>query len=140
MTKWIALAGTALLAELREEELHRRYPFSLIDRAKDFGRLLSVAEEARAITHFGTCAMHNLSEGGIFTALWEMAERAGVGLEVDLKKIPVKQETIELTEYLDINPFTMLSSGALLIASEDGYGLTAELETKGLTSRLDGVQ
>lgn len=62
--------------------------------------------------------MHDLSQGGIFTALWEMAERAGVGLEVDLKRIPVKQETIELCEYFDINPYNLYSAGALLIGTD----------------------
>ena len=40
-------------------------------------------------------AMHDVTEGGIFGALWEMAEASGVGLEIDVKKIPIRQETVE---------------------------------------------
>jgi hydrogenase maturation factor len=138
MTKWIALAGTAALALRYEEELGKRFPLTLIDRAKEFEKLMSVAQEARAITHFGTCAMHDLSQGGIFGALWEMAERAGVGLEVDLKKIPVKQETVEICEYFDINPYNLYSAGALLTGTTQPEALIAELAAGGVHAAVIG--
>lgn len=138
MTKWIALAGTAALASRYQKELYGRYPFTLIDRAKEFEKLICMAEEARAISHFGSCAVHHLGEGGIFTALWEMAERAGVGLEVDVKKIPVKQETVEITEYFDINPYYLYSAGALLIGTEHAEALVAELAAKGIPAAVIG--
>ncbi len=138
VTKWIALAGTAALAQKYEEELHSRYPFALIDRAREFRKLLGVEEEARAITHFGACAMHNLTQGGIFNALWEMAERAGVGLEVDLKKIPVKQETVEICEYFDINPYYLYSGGSLLVGTKHAEALTAQLAALGVPAAVIG--
>lgn len=138
MTKWIALAGTALLADRYEQELHKRYPYSLIDHAKEFGKMTSVANEARAISHFGACAMHHLSQGGIFNALWEMADRAGVGLEVDMKKIPVKQETIEICEYFDINPYYFYSAGALLIGTDRAEALIAVLASIGIPAAVIG--
>lgn len=138
LTKWIGLAGTAALALAHEEELGRRYPFTLIERAKGFARMMSVEGDARAITHFGACAVHDLSQGGVFGALWEMAERAGVGLEVDLKKIPVKQETIELCEYFDINPYGLYSAGSLLAGTERAEELTAELAAAGIPAAVIG--
>lgn len=138
LTKWIALAGTAALAAAHEERLKARYPFTLIDRAKEFEKLMSVEEEARAITHFDTAAMHDLSQGGIFGALWEMSERAGVGLEVDLKKIPVKQETIEICEYFDINPYYLYSAGALLVGTDRGDALVARLAGLGIPASVIG--
>lgn len=138
VTKQIALAGTAALARSFEEELSRRFPVSLIDRAKEFEKLMSVAADARAATHFGSCAMHDLSQGGIFTALWEMAERAGVGLEVDLKKIPVRQETVELCEYFDINPYNLYSAGALLIGTDKPEALIDALAKEGVAASVIG--
>lgn len=138
LTKWIALAGTAALAKAYEDELKDRYPFSLVDRAKEFEKLMCIEEEARAITHFGTTAMHDLSQGGVFGALWEMAERAGVGLEVDLKKIPVKQETIEICEYFDINPYSLYSAGSLLVGTNRGEALAAELAAVGIPAVVIG--
>lgn len=138
LTKWIALGGTAALAEKFEEKLHGRYPFSLIDRAKEFERLTSAARDARAITHFGASPMHALGQGGIFGALWELAEHAGVGLEVDLKKIPVKQETIEICEFFDINPYGLYSAGSLLVGTDRAEALAAELADWGIPASVIG--
>ena len=138
LTKWIALGGTAALAETFEEKLHSRYPFSLIDRAKEFEKLTSAARDARAISHFGAAPMHALGQGGIFGALWEMAEHAGVGLEVDLKKIPVKQETIEICEFFDINPYELYSAGSLLVGTDRAEALVAELAGLGIPASVIG--
>lgn len=48
----------------------------------------------------GVHAMHDVTEGGIFGALWEMGAASGVGIVADLDKIPIRQETIELCEVL----------------------------------------
>lgn len=138
LTKWIALGGTAALAETFEEKLHGRYPFSLIDRAKEFEKLTSAARDARAISHFGAAPMHALGQGGIFGALWEMAEHAGVGLEVDLKKIPVKQETIEICEFFDINPYELYSAGSLLVGTDRAEALVADLAGLGIPASVIG--
>lgn len=138
LTKWIALGGTAALARVYGDRLRSRYPYSLVDRAEEFAKLMSVETEARAAACFGPCAMYSLSEGGIFNALWRMAERADVGLEVDLKRIPVKQETIEICEYFDVNPYYMYSAGALLVGTENGQGLVPELERAGIPAAVIG--
>jgi hydrogenase maturation factor len=127
LTKWVALSGTAALAKAYEEELRSRYPLLMIDRALEFEKLMSVASEARAISHFGPAAMHDLSQGGVFGALWEMADYAEVGLEVDLKKIPIRQETIEICEYFDVNPYELYSAGSLLVGVEHAGAVIEEL-------------
>lgn len=138
MTKWIALGGTAALAINYEEELKQRYPFGLIDRAKGFAGWMSVAAEAQAVDESGTAAVHDLSQGGVFGALWEMADRAGTGLEVDLKKIPVKQETIEICEYFDVNPYELYSAGSLLIGTDHGEALMRELSRRSIPAVIIG--
>ena len=138
VTRAIALGGTVAIVWEKEDELLKHYPFSMIDRAKAFGNELVVGETARAITHFGAAAMHDLSQGGIFNALWEMADQAGVGLEVDLKKIPVRQETIEICEYFDINPYYLYSAGALLIGTEHGEALVSYLAAQGIPAAVIG--
>ena len=138
VTGRIALAGTAALALRYEQELRGHYPLSLIEHAKAFDRQMAVGAVARAITHFGTAAVHDLSQGGIFNALWEMADRAGVGLEVDLKKIPVRQETIEICEYFDVNPYYLYSAGALLVGTEHGEALVSHLAAQGIFAAVIG--
>ena len=96
ITKWAGIEGTSIIAKEKEEQLRTRFTQPFIDGAKAFDQLLSVLPEASIAVKHGVAAMHDVTEGGIFGALWEMAEASGVGLEIDLKKIPVRQETIEI--------------------------------------------
>ena len=104
----------------KEEELQSRLPAELVETAKDFSKLLSVVPDSRVAMEVGVSAMHDVTEGGIFGALWEMGAAAGVGLEVDLKKIPIRQETVEVCEVFDINPYLLISSGSMLIGTDHG--------------------
>lgn len=138
VTKWIGLEGTSIIAKEKEQELLTRYPAHLVDDAKSFDKYLSVLPEAASAVKSGVSAMHDVTEGGIFGALWEMAEASGVGLEIDLKKIPVKQETIEVCEFFGINPYELISSGSMLMAAPDGNLLVRELEKQGIHAAVVG--
>jgi hydrogenase maturation factor len=127
VTKWIGLEGTAILATEREEQLKTRFSQPFLDKAQAFFDLLSSVPEAAVALKSGVSAMHDASQGGIFGALWEMAEAADVGLEIDLKKIPIRQETIEICEFFDINPYKLASQGAMLMAAQDGNALVRAL-------------
>ncbi|MEY8390971.1 AIR synthase family protein [Lachnospiraceae bacterium 45-W7] len=137
-SKWIGLEGTSIIAKEKARELSERYPVKLIQKAQKFDQYLSVLPEAAVAVKSGVTAMHDVTEGGIFGALWELAESSGVGLEIDLKKIPVKQETIEVCEFFGINPYELISSGCMLMASPDGNALLRELEKAGIHAVLIG--
>uniref|UniRef100_UPI004056D555 AIR synthase family protein n=1 Tax=Agathobacter sp. TaxID=2021311 RepID=UPI004056D555 len=137
-TKWVALEGTAILAKEQEALLHTRYSRPFVDNAKLFGNRMSVLPEAAVAMNTGAAAMHDVSEGGIFAALWELAESSGVGLEIDIKKIPIKQESVEICEFFHINPYKIVSGGCLLIAAEDGNRMVRELEKAGIHAVVIG--
>jgi hydrogenase maturation factor len=138
VTKWIGLEGTVILAAEQQEKLCTRFTQPFLDRAESYLTQLSVIPEAAVAAKSGVCAMHNASQGGIFGALWEMAEAAGVGLEIDLKKIPIRQETVEICEFFDINPYKLLAQGAMLMAAEDGNALVAALCAEGIPATVVG--
>ncbi len=138
ITKWIGIEGTSILAKEKEEELLTRFAPSFLKQAKAFDQMLSVLPEAMIAREHAVAAMHDVTEGGIFGALWEMAEASGVGLEIDLKKIPVRQETIELCEFFDINPYELISSGCMLMAAADGNTIVRELEKAGIHAVVAG--
>jgi len=138
ISKWIGLQGTALLARRNREKLLERYPAHLVDEAAQFDRYLSVVPEARAAVQSGVCAMHDASEGGIFGALWELAERSGAGLDLDLRKLPLRQETVEVCECCDVNPYELLSGGCLIMAAQDGPGLAAALQAQHIPAVIVG--
>ncbi len=128
VTKWIGLEGTSILAKEKEEELLSKFPRHLVDEAKDYDRMMSVIPEAAIAVKSNVSAMHDITEGGVFGALWELAESAGVGLTVDLKKLPIKQTTVEICNFYDINPYELMSSGSMLMATDNGYNLVRALE------------
>ncbi len=137
-TKWIGLEGTSIIAKEKERELLTRYTADFISKAKEFDRYLSVMGEAAIAVSSGVGAMHDVTEGGIFGALWEMAEASSVGLEIDLKRIPIRQETVEICEFFDINPYELISSGCMLMAAEDGNTLVRKLEKAGIPAVVIG--
>lgn len=138
ISKWIGLEGTAFLAKNYRQKLYERYPAYLVDEAATYDSFLSVIPEAATAMKSDVCAMHDVSEGGILAALWELAEGAGVGLTIDLKKIPIRQETVEVCECLGANPYELMSGGCLIMTTEDGLGLVAALEAEGIPATVIG--
>ena len=138
VTKWIGLEGTARIARARYQELETRYPKHLIEEAQGFDRYLSIIPEAATAMKSGVRAMHDVTEGGIFGALWELAEASGVGLDIDLKKIPIRQETVEICEFFGLNPYQLVSGGSLLLAAADGNAIVMALQKAGIPAIVVG--
>lgn len=138
MTKWAGLEGTAIIALEKADKLQETLPKELVDTAADFYKYLSVVPEAAVAMNTGVSAMHDVTEGGIFGALWEVGAASGVGLTIDLKKIPIRQETIEVCEVFNINPYRMMSSGSMLIGCKNGNLLVEELEKNGISAAVIG--
>lgn len=138
MTKWAGLMGTAILAKRFSEALCTRYARPFIEEAQVFEVYRSIRTEAAAAVSSGAAAMHDLSEGGVYGALWEMGLSSGVGLDIDLKSIPIRQETVEVCEFFDVNPYKLLSTGSLLIAAEDGRAVVEAMRQAGVEAAVIG--
>ena len=138
MTKWMGLSGTSSLAIENEEQLLTKYPTFFIKEAQSYEKYYSIIPEAATAVKSGVSAMHDVSGGGVFGALWELAENAGVGLIVSLKKIPVKQETIEICEFFDLNPYELRADGSLLAVTDDGDELIRKLKKQGISASVIG--
>ena len=138
MTKGVGIEGTSIIAREKEEELSSRYSKEFIDKGKNLIDSISVVPEAKIAASFGVSSMHDVTEGGVFGALWEIAESSKVGVEVDLSKIPVFQETIEICEFYDLNPYLLISSGSLLITTSKANQLVHELEKHNIKATIIG--
>lgn len=138
VTKWIGLEGTSIAAKEREAALLKRFAPAFVETAKQFDQYLSVLPEAKIAKAWGASAMHDITEGGVFGALWEMGSGSGVGLDIDLKSIPIRQETVEVCEALGLNPYILMSSGSMLISAKDGHGLVRELSKAGIHAAVVG--
>ena len=139
MTKWMALSGTAIISKQKREKLITRLPAYYVDDAIGLGQFISIADEAAsAIELPDTVAMHDVAGGGIFTALWELCDALDTGCRVELGSIPVRQETIEVCEFFDINPYRLRGDGSLLIVTSDGDTLAKKLIDRGINATVIG--
>lgn len=144
LTQGAAIEGTAILARELRPQLDGRVPDELLERA---GRLLfdpgiSVLPAVRVALDAGDVhAMHDPTEGGVTSALAELAATAGQGLEVFADRIAVIDETRIICECLDVDPLRLIASGALLVATPPSAtrSVTAALTTAGIPADVVAV-
>ena len=138
MSKWIGMEGSVSIVAAKEKELLERFPKAMIDQIKKMLPGCCVNVEAALAVKSGVSAMHDISSGGIYGALYELSEAAGVGLEIDLRAIPIKQETVEICEYLGLNPYYLKSGGSMLMVCDHGQELVRLLEKEGISAAVIG--
>jgi len=121
LTKGIAIEGTALLAREAPDALRSAgVPDATIAAA---ARLLidpgiSVVREARAACRAARVhALHDPTEGGLSTALQELAQAASLQARIRRNEVPILPETAAICAALRLDPMGLLASGALLIAA-----------------------
>jgi hydrogenase expression/formation protein HypE len=117
LTKGIAVEGTAIIADEFHERLKKLgLPESLIEKCKGFLSQISILKEAEIATKSGmVTAMHDVTEGGLATALTELSIAGNHNLFIDMAKIMIFPETIKICDLLHLNPLGLLGSGSLII-------------------------
>lgn len=139
MTKWMGISGTSILAKEKMDQLTTRLPSYYVKEAAGLDQFVSIAREAQiAIEQDGTKLMHDVAGGGIFAAIWEICGAFSGGCKVDLNNIPVLQETIEVAEFFDINPYRLRGDGSLLILSSNGSNLVQKLREAEINATIIG--
>lgn len=143
MTKYAALEATAIIARERRNRLvSAGLSSSAIRRAQNllFRPGISILPEARISARLGCSAMHDATEGGLVTALWELAAPGGVRIEVDLSAIPVLPITAAACRPWNIDPLRAISSGAMLTTISEGRvrRLLRELDGSGIEASVIG--
>ncbi len=118
LTKGIAIEGTSIAAtEFRDVLKSSGMSDDELDSAARFlhNPGISVLEDARAvIAAGGVTAMHDPTEGGLATALYEMAFASGVDMSIESDAVNVYPECAAICDVLGIDPWGLISSGALL--------------------------
>jgi HAD superfamily hydrolase (TIGR01509 family) len=117
VTKGVAVEGTAIIAaEFRDLLLEKGMSAADIDACNRFQTLISILPEARvAWTVGGVSALHDVTEGGIATALAELSQAGGRGLRIRRDALPVYPQTRRMGDLLGIDPLGLIGSGSLLI-------------------------
>ncbi len=115
LTKYAGLEGTGVIACDFEKQLKEVLTEEEIREAKSLLDQVSVVAEGVAAGKIGTHGMHDVTEGGVLGAVWEMCRIAGTGAELWVDKIPVKAVTKKICEHFDIDCMRLISSGCMLI-------------------------
>lgn len=111
--------GTAIIAHDFFDDIDGILSYDIIEEAKSMMEETSVVEIGRLAAENGAKKMHDCTEGGVYGALWELAEGAGLGLEIYEDKIDVRPATDAVCKFYKISPYKLISSGAMLIVSSD---------------------
>lgn len=140
MTKSAGIEGTGIIAGDYEEELAEFLSEEEINEAKALLSKISVVKDGMAAGSIGTHGMHDVTEGGILGAVWEMCRIAGVGAELLDEAIPVEAVTKKICAHYDIDYLRLISSGSMIImASPDKKSVILEkLEAEGVAAREIG--
>jgi len=136
-TRWAGLEGTAiLLAEFgqRLRALHGEAAFRDLDEILSGDWLSVVPEALAAAADPSVSALHDVTEGGVGEALWELQRASGLTLEVELERVPVRPETRLICRDLGIDPLGLIGSGSLLLgcAGEGRERVAAALQAVGV--------
>lgn len=138
LLKWIGLEGTFRAIREKEAELAERFVPTFLNQIRLMESELFSEEAIEMARVYGVSAMQQITSGGILAALWEMAEASNIGLEVDLKKMAIRQETVEVCEFCHLNPYQLTSVGSVLIFTEGGKELVQKYEEHGIQATLLG--
>lgn len=136
---YVAGLGSAVMADLKKNELKKVFSEPFIKDALAFKEHLSIKEIAEIAFSEGAGYVFPFAEGGIFSGLWEMAEKLKSGMSIDIRKIPIRQETVELSEVIQINPYLIDSTGAVMIVTDNGNELLRTLTVSGINAALVGT-
>ena len=139
----VGKSGTAILTAAREKELSLRFPQQFLEKARRMGEDLLVLPYLMQMQEAGIypMQMEAASDGGIYAALWRLAEKGKGqvrGMTAELPDILIRQETVELADYYDINPYQMSSIGAVLAVVSDGEEAQRKLNERGVRAECIG--
>lgn len=138
LLKWIGLEGTFRVMREKEKELAQRFVSAFLHTIGQLESELFSAEALKIAREHGAVAMHQITDGGILAALWEMADASNVGLEVSLRAMSIRQETVEVCECFGLNPYQLTSTGSVLIFTEKGEELVETYAEQGICASLLG--
>jgi len=154
MTKTCGIEGTWIAAMEHEEKLVGKVSDALVSVAMKCIEKISVVEDGvtgaslpsktglkneQGYMLSATHLMHDVTEGGILGAAYEMADYSNIGVHIDMRKIPITDVTKAICENMHLNPYRLISSGSLLMATECPDETIAILASKGITATDIGV-
>ncbi len=134
----IGTDGMVQIAQERRKELEERFAPSFIRQIMSHRTEIFAGRELKRAGEMEVSVIRQITEGGIFAALWNLAKELGTGLELDMKQFSILQETVEVCEHFRINPYQLASAGSFLMLTENGEELADALKAEHVQAALIG--
>ena len=153
MTKTAGIEGSFIAANEHRDKLEGRISSEEIEKVLSYKSLISVVKEGETCGSLrssegkiredgfalsAVSLMHDVTEGGVFGAAFEMADFSKTGVVIDKRLVPFTKETTSICSALGLDPFRLISSGSLMIATPEPDRVIAELGAKGVSSTVVG--
>jgi len=121
-TKSAGIEATSILARSFPRTVEKYLGRDTLEKTKGLFKEISVVEDALTasavgLRQNGVTAMHDVTEGGVLSAVLEMADASGLGVSVDSESIPIMNEVSEVCRLFRIDPKFALGQGSLIVAS-----------------------
>ncbi len=134
----VGTEGALRILDAKRDLLQKRFIPAFFTELENTKKQLNMIGALNVAISRNPSAIHQIGEGGVLAALWELGEAAKVGLEVDLRSMKIRQDVIEICEYIGVNPYKLSSTGSALIVVESGVDLVQALEKAGYQAAIIG--
>jgi len=145
LTKGAAIETTAVLTRVFPRSVKYAVGSALFEKAwKYLGKLSTVDDALAAVSvgfhNEGVTAMHDATEGGVVSAILELADASHGGADVDLSSSPVTEESQAICQLFNIDPLISLSEGSLVLTTNPKRTskVMQHLRTRGIASYVIG--
>lgn len=115
MTKGAGIEGAGIIASDFGHELEAVLAPEELQEALSLLDQVSVVKEGVLAGGIGTSGMHDITEGGVLGAIWEMCQVSGKGALIEYDKIPISPVVAKICKHFKIDPLRLISSGSMLI-------------------------
>lgn len=140
MTKSAAIEATAIMANDHADKLLKNgLTTEELVEAREYIAKVSVVEDAKIVWKHNVSCMHDVTEGGVFGAVTELAEASGLGAMIYVDQIPVTHLTAKICKILDVSPMRLIGSGSILIVTPDPEKVVKSLRNNGVDATVIGT-
>jgi len=145
ITKGLAIEATSILAKSFPNVITEKIGKSYVKKAQRTFHHCSVVQDALiassvGVRDNGVTTMHDVTEGGLYGGLTELASASSKGLLIEKKNIPISIEAEKICLLFGLDPYTTISSGTMIITvkPEKEVEVVDVLKSKGIISSIIG--
>lgn len=137
ITKTLGIEGTFILYNENKEQLKAILTPEEVLEIENYIDKLSVVEEGLIARKYAS-SMHDITEGGLFGAVYEVCRASGKGARIYEEKIVLSSSVKKVSAFYNLNPYKLISSGSMLITTNKEEKLICELNEKGIECYVIG--